>query len=40
MRTTHDYNEVLSIISHCCCNNQVTHHSIAGDLNTDFIRCM
>ena len=39
MRTTHknyDYNEVLSIISHCCCNNHVTHRIIAGYLNTDF----
>ena len=24
MRTTFDYNEVLSIIFHYCCNNQVT----------------
>ena len=35
---SYDYNEVLSIISHYCCNNQVTHRIIAGDINTDFTR--
>ena len=35
---SYDYNEVLTIISHYCCNNQVTHRIIAGDLNTDFSR--
>ena len=35
---SYDYNEVLSIISHYCCNNQVTHRIIAGHLNTDFTR--
>ena len=35
---SYDYNEVLSIISYCCCNNRVTHRIIAGDLNTDFSR--
>ena len=34
---SYDYNEVLSIIFHYCCNNnQVTHRIIAGDLNIDF----
>ena len=35
---SYDYNEVLSIIYHYCCNNQVTHLIIAGDLNTEFTR--
>ena len=32
------YNEVMSNISYTFCNNQVTHRSIACDLNTDFTR--
>ena len=35
---SYDYNDILSIISHYCCNNHVTHRIIAGDLNTDFTR--
>ena len=33
---SYDYNEVLSTISHYCCNKQVIHCIIVGDLNTDF----
>ena len=35
---SYDYNEVLSIISHYCCNNQVIYRIIVGDLNIDFFR--